>query len=99
MRNQENIRNELVILFRNATPVCLNAPFFVITGFICCFQEHRDMQFEDLLKKLLILDLISLLANIELLITDDSSLLCEELVETTGAGAQSLVNLLHAVCL
>ena len=55
------------------------------------------MQFEDLLKKLLVLDSIALSANIELLVADEDT--CEELVETKGTGAQSLVNLLHAVCL
>jgi hypothetical protein len=55
------------------------------------------MQFEDLLKKLLILDSIALSANVEVLVCDEST--HEELVETRGPGAQSLVNLLHAVCL
>ena len=54
------------------------------------------MQFEDLLKKLLFLDSIALSANIDVLVADENS--CEELVETKGVGAQSLVNLLHAVC-
>ena len=60
-----------------------------------CFQEHRERQFEDLLKKLLFLDSIALSANVEALTTDEDTY--EELVETTGAGARSLVNLLHAV--
>ena len=55
------------------------------------------MQFEDLLKKLLVLDSIALLANIELLVIDEDTR--EEVVETKGPGAQSLVDLLHAVCL
>ena len=55
------------------------------------------MKYDDLFKKLLILDSISLSANIEVLIADEDTY--EEVVETTGAGAQSLVNLLHAVCL
>ena len=54
------------------------------------------MQFEDLFKKLLVLDSISLLANVEVLVVDEDT--CEELVETQGPGAQSLVDLLHAVC-
>ena len=62
-----------------------------------CFQEHRERQSEDALKKLLFLDSIALSANVEALITDEDTY--EELVETTGPGAQSLVNLLHAVCL
>jgi hypothetical protein len=53
--------------------------------------------FEDLLKKLLVLDSIALSANIEVLVADGNT--CEEIVETKGVGAQSLVNLLHAVCL
>ena len=52
------------------------------------------MQFEDLLKKLLFLDSIALSANVALITNEDTY---EELVETTGPGAQSLVNLLHAV--
>ena len=55
------------------------------------------MKFTDLFKKLLFLDSIALSANIEVLVADEDT--CEELVETRGAGAQSLVNLLHAVCL
>ena len=55
------------------------------------------MQFEDLLNKLLVLDLIALSANITVLVADENT--CEEVVETKGAGAQPLVNLLHAVCL
>jgi hypothetical protein len=55
------------------------------------------MQFEDLFKKLLVLDSIALLANVEVLVLDEDT--CEELVETQGPGAQSLVDLLHAVCL
>jgi hypothetical protein len=55
------------------------------------------MKFEDLFKKLLYLDSIALSANIEVLVADENT--CEELVETRGAGVQSLVNLLHAVCL
>jgi hypothetical protein len=55
------------------------------------------MQFEDLLKKLLVLDSIALSANVEVLVADEN--IREELAETQGPGAQSLVNLLHAVCL
>jgi hypothetical protein len=55
------------------------------------------MQFEDLLDKLLVLDLIALSANITVLVADENT--CEEVVETKGVGAQPLVNLLHAVCL
>ena len=55
------------------------------------------MKFEDLFEKLLFLDYIALSANIEVLVADEN--ICEELVETRGPGAQSLVNLLHAVCL
>jgi hypothetical protein len=55
------------------------------------------MQFENLLKKLLVLDSIALLANVEVLVVDEDTR--EELVETKGPGAQSLVDLLHVVCL
>ena len=55
------------------------------------------MKFDDLFKELLFLDCIALSANIEVLVADENT--CEELVETRGPGAQSLVNLLHAVCL
>ena len=55
------------------------------------------MHFVDLCKKLLVLDLIALSATIAVLVTDENT--CEEVVETKGAGAQPLVNLLHAVCL
>ena len=55
------------------------------------------MQFEDLLKKLLVLDSMALSANVEVLVADENT--CEEFVETQGPGAQSLVNVLHAVCL
>ena len=61
------------------------------------FQGHRELQFEDLLQKLLVLDSIAMLANVEVLLVDEDT--CEELVETQGPGAQSLVDLLHAVCL
>ena len=54
------------------------------------------MLFEDLLRKLLILDSIALSANIVMLVADENT--CEEVEETKGAGAQPLVNLLHAVC-
>jgi hypothetical protein len=54
------------------------------------------MLFEDLLRKLLVLDSIALSANIVLLIADEN--VCEEVVETKGPGAQPLVNLLHGVC-
>ena len=53
------------------------------------------MQFEDLLNKLLVLDSIALSANVEAIITDEDTY--EDLVGTTGAGAQTLINLLHAV--
>jgi hypothetical protein len=55
------------------------------------------MKFEDLFKELLFLDSIALSANIDVLVADENT--CEELVETKGPGAQSLVNLLHAVYL
>jgi hypothetical protein len=55
------------------------------------------MKFEDLFKELLFLDSVALSANIEVLVADENT--CEELVETRGPGAQSLVNLLHAVWL
>jgi hypothetical protein len=55
------------------------------------------MKSEDLFKELLFLDSIALSANIEVLVADENT--CEELVETRGLGAQSLVNLLHAVWL
>ena len=55
------------------------------------------MKFEDLFEELLFLDSIALSANIEILVADENT--CEELVETKGPGAQSLVNFLHAVCL
>ena len=58
------------------------------------FQKRH---FQDLFDKLLFLDSIALSASIEILIADENT--CEELVETKGPGAQSLVNLLHAVCL
>ena len=67
---------------------------------ICYLWPHwflQEHQFEDLLQKLLVLDSIALLANVEVLIVDEDTR--EELVETTGPGAQSLVDLLHAVCL
>jgi hypothetical protein len=56
-----------------------------------------EIQFEDPLNKLVVLDSIALSANIELLLLDEET--WEELAETQGAGAQSLVNILHAVCL
>ena len=62
-----------------------------------CSQAHREGQFDDLLQKMLFLDSIALSANVEALITDEDTY--EDLVETTGPGAQSLVDLLHAVCL
>ena len=46
---------------------------------------------------MLVIDSVALLANVEALITDEKTY--QDLVATTGAGAQSLVNLLHAVCL
>jgi hypothetical protein len=55
------------------------------------------MKFEDFFKELLFLDSIALSANIDVLVADENT--CEELVETKGPGAQSLVNFLHAVCL
>jgi hypothetical protein len=53
------------------------------------------MLFEDLLRKLLVLDSIALSANIVMLVADENT---RKEVETKGAGAQLLVNLLHAVC-
>jgi hypothetical protein len=58
---------------------------------------HRENHFEDLLKKLLVLDSIALSAQLEAIVIDANTR--EEVVETKGAGAQSLLNLLHAVCL
>jgi hypothetical protein len=95
MRSQGKIKNELLILFRDGLGVCIHTPFCYL-WFYWCFQEHHQM-FEDLLKKLLVLDSITLSANIEVLVADGNT--CEEIVETKGVGAQSLVNLLHAVCL
>ena len=99
MRNQGNIKNELLNLFRNASRVCLHIPFLCYHHLWShwCFQEHREMHFEDLFKELLFLDSIALSAHIDILVADENT--CEELVETQGLGAQSLVNLLHAVCL
>jgi hypothetical protein len=92
MRNQGNIKNEILVLFRN---VWLHVPFSVIILWShWCFQKQH---FEDLFNKLLFLDYIALSANIEILVADEN--ICEELVETKGPGAQSLVDLLHAVCL
>ena len=96
LRNQGNIKNELLNLFRNVSPVGVYPPFFVTSGLIG-FQRHLEMQFEGILRKLLVLDSIALSANIELLVADEDT--CGELVETRGAGAQSLINLLHAVWL
>jgi hypothetical protein len=96
MRSQVNIKNELLILFRNGSWVCIHTPFCYLWSY-WCFQKHREMQFEDLLKKLLVLDSIALSANIDVLVADGNTY--EEIVETKGVGAQSLVNLLHAVCL
>ena len=59
-----------------------------------CFQKRY---FEDPFDKLLFLDSIALSANTEILVADENT--CEELVGTKGPGAQSLINLLHAVCL
>ena len=40
MRNQGNIKNELLNLFRNVSPVCLHVPFFVIiSGLIGVFRS------------------------------------------------------------
>ena len=69
----------------------------LLLSLIACFQEHHEMKFEDLFKELLFLDSIALSANIDVLVADENT--CEELVETKGPGAQSLVNLLHVVCL
>ena len=55
------------------------------------------MHFEHLFKRLLILDSIALSAHLETIVVDERS--CEEVVETKSVGAQSLLNLLHAVCL
>ena len=55
------------------------------------------MHSEDLFKELLFLDSIALSANIDVFVADENT--CEELIETKGPGAQSLVNLVHAVCL
>ena len=96
IRSQGSIQNELWTLFQKASRVCLHASLCYGRSY-WCFQEHRQRKYDDLFKKLLILDSISLSANIEGLIVDKDTY--EEVVETTGPGAQSLVNLLHAVCL
>ena len=57
------------------------------------------MQFEDLLEQLLDLDSIALSANVEVLVTGADQNTLEELIGTKGPGAQSFINLLHAVCL
>jgi hypothetical protein len=57
------------------------------------------MQFEDLLKQLLVLDSTALSANVDLLVTVADKNTLEELIGTRGPGAQSFVNLFHAVCL
>jgi hypothetical protein len=38
MRSQGHIKNELLILFRDASQVCCHAPFFVISGLIGVFR-------------------------------------------------------------
>ena len=94
-------QNQLLTIFRNASPVGLILTCYLKSQVLLVFSgaswkaEWRPSW--DLLKKLLFLDSIALSANVEALITDEDT--CEELVETTGPGAQSLVNLLHAVCL
>jgi hypothetical protein len=98
MRNAGNIKNELLNLFRNSSRVCLHV--FILCYYPWshwCLQGHREMKFEDFFKELLFLDSIALSANIDVLVADENT--CEELVETKGPGAQSLVNFLHAVCL
>ena len=55
------------------------------------------MHFEHLFKRLLILDSIALSAHLEAIVVNERSR--EEVVETKSVGAQSLLNLLHAVCL
>ena len=97
MRSQANIKNQLLTIFWNASQVCRHVPFYCYLRPYWFFQAHREKEFEDLLKKLLFLDSIALSANVEALITDEDTY--EDLVETTGPGAQSLVNLLQAVCL
>jgi hypothetical protein len=83
MRNQGNIKNELLNLFRNVSRVCLHAPilcYYLWSHW--CFQEPYEM---NLFEKLLFLDSIALSANIEILVADENT--CEELVETKGPGA------------
>jgi hypothetical protein len=51
---------------------------------------------ESTFQKLLTLDTIALSAHLAVIITTDHK--CDDILSKTGAGAQSLLNLLQAVC-
>jgi len=60
-------------------------------------QSRRNEHSEDVIRKLLSLDAIGLCARISTVIVDDSQ--CREALARRGPEAQSLLNLLQAVCL
>ena len=96
IRNQEVIQKQLLTLFRAASDVSLHAPS-VQSLVLLVFQGHGEKHSEYLLKRLLILDSIALSAHLEAIVVNEKSR--EEVIETKSVGAQSLLNLLHDVCL
>jgi hypothetical protein len=53
MRNQGNIKNELLTLFRNASPVCLHPPFFFISVLNGIFRNIVKCSLRTFLKSCL----------------------------------------------
>jgi hypothetical protein len=59
-------------------------------------QSRSDEHSKDLIKKLLLLDTIGLCAHLSIVVANDSK--CREVLARRGTEAQSLLNLLQAVC-
>jgi hypothetical protein len=59
-------------------------------------QSRRNDHSKDVIRKLLLLDTISLSAHITTVVVDNSR--CREALARRGSEAQSLLNLLQAVC-
>ena len=48
MQSQVNIKNRLLTIFQNASPVCLHAPFLICyLRSYWCFQRHRKWLYEE----------------------------------------------------
>ena len=96
MQNHQLIRDYLLDFFQQGLEVRLS---WVVTGFITSdefFQSCPNSHSESL-KKLLNVDVIGLCAHLAIIVTDGGKY--KDVISRRGPDAQSLINLLQAVCL